>query len=319
MKTDLSNLRNTQIGIFRLEELIGEGGMGVIYKAEIVADQKYPARNGAKVALKIASIIKYAEEFRMILEDEVRILRKIRHPGVVRVYPIGIFKPDQYLARASEIEGAPWYFAMELLPSKTLKRTDLSGFSMPWRTELIYQLALALGYVHGTRNSHQDFKPDNIMFRSEVSKDKPVPQPVLIDFGLGQQRREGEKIIEDRRDRAMSVLYSSPERIEHMRAERGTAFNYDATKDDVWAFGAVAYEILNGRYMFEKYVSKDMTNRQMGEVIQTRQPIEMKSEVPKVLQELVLAMLHQNAERRPRMAQIIQYLETDIEFLPPRI
>lgn len=308
--------RGTQVGIFRLDEEISEGGMGAVYKATITEDRQFPYRNDAQVALKFAANVgQYGPTFREILEEETTLLRSLHHPGVVRIFPIAEFKMN-FVGRAVNLTDRPFYFAMELLYPKSLKHINVSQFPLNWRLEMLYQLAMCINYVHATRHTHQDLKPENVMFRAEPRKNQPVPQPVLIDFGLAKKRSMAQQ--QSKKDRAMSVPYAGPERVRHMRSPEGTAINYDYRQADVWAFGAIAYEVINGRYVFESHTSASMSRTDLEAVILNKQPDPMEADVPSGVKNLIHAMLHSEADRRPRMSQIVHYMETEIGVPPPR-
>lgn len=311
--------KGTQVGIFRLDDEISVGGMGAVYKATITEDRHFEYRNGAQIALKFAANVgQYGATFRAILEEETQLLRSLHHPGVVRIYPIAEFKMN-FVGRATTLQDSPFYFAMELLYPKSLKHINITQFTLNWRLELLYQLAMCINYVHATRHTHQDLKPENVMFRTEPRKNQPVPQPVLIDFGLAKKRSLAEAQLRSKKDRAMTIPYAGPERVRHMRSPEGTAVNYDYRQADVWAFGAIAYEIVNGRYVFESHTNANMSRTEMEAVILNKQPDAMDAAVPTGVKNLIYAMLHTEADRRPRMAQIVHYLETEIGVPPPRL
>lgn len=313
--------RNTMIGIYRLDnELSNRGGMAVVYEATIVNDQRYPHRNNRKVALKIARSGQHNDEqFMNFLRREIETLQKLRHPGVVRVYPIAAFRdPRQYIGRASNLPNDPWYFAMELLPGKTLAHINVRKMSLAWRVELLYQFATVLQFMHHHEIAHRDLKPENIMFRNGNVSEKESPQPVLIDFGLAL----GAQVAET--TQAATITHASPERVEHLWQNRNsdqnrpTTIGFNYLRADVWAFGVIAYEVLNGRYLYD-YNPKNTPPSMLAEMIRRQRPNPMESDIPEPLQQLVLAMLEKDPRYRPDMGEIAQFLESDIQIIAPRI
>ncbi|MCS6836323.1 MAG: serine/threonine protein kinase [Anaerolineae bacterium] len=286
-------------------EISDQGGMASIYEATVI-DNEIRERNGKRVALKIARTGEDNDDlFETFLRRETDLLTKLRHPGVVRVFPIRQGSKWRNVARATNLPGEPFYFAMELLGRNLKEIITDRRFSLPWRVEVLYQVAVTLDFVHVCGLVHRDLKPENIMFRGEVSP-KAIPQVVLIDFGLGEKRyRPGDV-------QAATLSHSSPERI--LAFQQRTTQIQHPDKVDVWALGVVAYELLTGLYPFGEMNSRtELTDR-----ILYKQPFEMR-DVPPNLRRLVEATLAKNPERRPTMQEVVERLETDVEYMPPRI
>ena len=328
MTQDLSG-RN--IGIFRLDRQLSIGGTAAVYEATIVDREIHPHRQGKKVALKIM----HADHpqsalFEGWLKAEIDLLSKLYHPGIVRVYPIGQHFDEQYLGRAAELnaENPPWYFIMELLTHQTLwnlvydqggrgrNRGGIHGVDMHWRMELLYQVVIALDYLHLQRLAHRDLKPENILFR-DVPRPGNLPRPVLIDFGLGAKRevRTGGADAN-----ALTPSHASPERIADILddgAYRSTSAGFDHMASDIFSLGVIAYELFNGRYMFSE-VTQETPDEELVQFILNRHAEPMNDDVPSDLQTLVFNMLEHNPNERPSTQQIIKWLETRGQLLPPR-
>src|SRR5215207_9774449 len=134
------------IGPFRILERIGEGGMGVVYKAE----QREPVRR--LVALKVIKLGMDTKEVIARFEAERQALALMSHPNVARVLDGGMTD-----------NGRP-YFAMEHVPGVPLTRyCDEHGFSTRQRLELIIPVCQAVQHAHQKGIIHRDLKPTNIL------------------------------------------------------------------------------------------------------------------------------------------------------------
>jgi serine/threonine-protein kinase len=291
---------------FRLErEISDQGGMASVYEATVI-DNEIRERDGKRVALKIARVGEENDAlFETFLRRETDLLTKLRHPGVVRVFPIRQGGKWRNIARATNLPGEPFYFAMELLSRNLKEIVSERRFGLPWRVEVLYQVAMTLDFVHLCGLVHRDLKPENIMFRGEISP-KTIPQAVLIDFGLGEKGRRPGDI------QAATLSHASPERI--LAFQQRTTKIEHPDKVDVWAFGVIAYELVTGLYPFGETDSRtELTDR-----ILYKQPFEMR-DVPPNLRRLIEDMLMKNPQSRPTMQEVVERLETDIEYTAPRI
>jgi len=291
---------------FRLErEISDQGGMASVYEATVI-DNEIRERDGKRVALKIARVGEENDAlFETFLRRETDLLTKLRHPGVVRVLPIRQGGKWRNVARATNLPGEPFYFAMELLSRNLKDIISDRRFNLPWRVEVLYQVAVTLDFVHLCGLVHRDLKPENVMFRGEIGP-KTIPQAVLIDFGLGESRRRPGDI------QAATLSHASPERILAFQQRTNQIEHPD--KVDVWAFGVIAYELVTGLYPFGETDSRtELTDR-----ILYKQPFEMR-DVPPNLRKLIEAMLAKNPQSRPAMQEVVERLETDIEYTAPRI
>jgi len=146
-----------RVGPYRILDVLGRGGMGVVYRAEHAA-------SGARVALKMVSAL---DPLRLEgLRREIHALARLRHPGIVRVLEEGLHM------------GEPWC-AMELLEGATLDLFLLRE----GRHKALSVLPLvcdALSYLHGEGIVHRDLKPANVLVTA-------ADRVVLLDFGLAEK------------------------------------------------------------------------------------------------------------------------------------
>ena len=216
------DLSGRQLAEFELEEEIGRGGMGVVYRARQVGLERWVAVKVLPPPLE--DVERFVERFRR----EALAASRLQHPGVVQVLSAG------------ESEGL-LYYAMELVDGWSLQellvaqRSEQSVPEAPDVREprvaagLCRQLALALEHAHERGVLHRDLKPQNIL----IQGDSGLPR--LIDFGLA--RIESLDSISRTGDLAGTPLYMSPEQV---RASPGGIDK----RTDVYSAGAVLYELL---------------------------------------------------------------------------
>jgi serine/threonine protein kinase/Flp pilus assembly protein TadD len=202
----------SKFGDYLIEEVIGAGTMGVVYRA-------VDTRLDRTVALKlIADKLAKTPGYKERLASEARAAAKIDSPYVVKVW--------EY----SEINGRP-YISLEYLPGNDLRSAFDADF--PTRWELARQIALGLKAAHDQGLVHRDLKPENI-------KIAPDGVAKILDFGLAKS------VYADSVDQFGNIegtlYYLSPEQI---TGENVTCLS------DIFSFGVVLYELLTGRRPFE--------------------------------------------------------------------
>lgn len=223
-----TRLPPARIGPYQILEVLGEGGMGVVYRA----DQLQPIQR--RVALKVIRTGGFASlDLRQRFEVERRILARLDHPSIAKVYEAG-----------DTPEGDP-YFAMELVEGRTLvEEADARHLSIEERVRLVAVIARAIHHAHQKGILHRDIKPSNVLV-GEVDG-KLVPK--VIDFGIG-------KLLDDDRDgsgartRIGSVLgspaYLAPEALGNIEGEGEVDI-----RSDVYSLGILLYETLVGERPF---------------------------------------------------------------------
>jgi Tol biopolymer transport system component len=221
----------THIGHYEIVGWLGAGGMGEVYRA-------HDARLGREVAIKLILDACAGDPQRVHrFESEARAAGQLNHPNVIAVYDIGSH------------DGAP-YIVSELLEGESLC-ARLRGGPLPSRKAVDYarQIALGLAAAHDRRIVHRDIKPDNVF----VTSDDRIK---ILDFGLAklapgdhQTSRSEEAATQTKAGIVLgTAAYMSPEQV------RGEAVDVRA---DLFAVGAILYEMLVGRPAFARATAAD--------------------------------------------------------------
>jgi serine/threonine-protein kinase len=208
-------LLGRRLGSYTLLEILGRGGMGVVYLASR-DDGEYESR----VAIKILPHGLGGEEVRRRFLAERQILARLDHPHIARLLDGG-----------TTPEGLP-YLVLEYVEGLPLDRyCDQNGLSLEARVELFRRVCEAVHYAHRHLLVHRDLKPANLLVTAEG-------EPKLLDFGIAKQLDPAVGASATHTGtRVMTPRYASPEQI---REEPVT------TASDVYSLGAVLYELLAG-------------------------------------------------------------------------
>jgi serine/threonine-protein kinase len=224
-------------GAYHVTDILGEGGMGIVYLAE-------RSDLGTRAAVKILRDAWLSPARRERFAAEQRTLAQLEHPSIARHYDSGTLA-----------EGTPW-FVMEYVEGTPI--TDYCKAhrcSLRERLMLFRQICEAVQYAHGNLVIHRDLKPSNVLVRHDASVK-------LLDFGISKHLDTLDSAAEQTRTaiRMMTPAYASPEQI------RGDPVG---THTDVYSLGVVLYELIVGRLPF------DLTSRSPSEaekIILEREP-----------------------------------------------
>lgn len=316
----------TTIGPFTIVETMpaGHGGMARVYIAAVghhAANaignvDSLPERVALKIARVIASQVSPSEQafYFEALNNEVEILKRMRHPNIVRLFPIPRGLPrNPYAARAPELDGAPWFCAMEFLGGGSLEARlkALSVLPMDEAMEVAYQISLALDHIHVKGMAHLDVKPDNILFRYPVGaggSNLRNLQPVVIDFGIAAKMRKAGP-------QAGSIPFMAPERIRMMRGEVAPELFGDQSKVDVYGIGVLLYRMLTGHLPYEGLPRDELTSAILD--TQPKSPRELNSAISVKIDEIVMATLEKDPNQRPRIDEVVTRLDEAMVARPP--
>lgn len=288
------------IGAFQVIELCegDRGGMSQVVKA-------VPRKGWQEdVALKISRIGHKQEFFFTAIHKEVELLKKLKHPGVVRIIPVSEGK-DPYQERAMEIIGNPWFFGMEFLSGGSAE-TYLSKFgslTLEEATAICFQVSAALVYIHFMGFSHNDLKPENILFRSSLKPGEWL-EPILVDFGVAarpvRQQLDG------------SVVYMAPERLGDCPdlTDFEIQSEMDLIKADVWSIGVLLHRMLLGKEPFLGITDRIITSAILR--FSPESMLKKRADIPPKLDKLVIdGCLAKNPRNRVTMQE---FHETISEF-----
>ena len=237
----------TMIGPYKLQEVLGEGGMGIVY----VAEQEQPLRR--KVALKV---IKPGMDTRQVLarfDAERQALALMDHPHIARIFDGG----------ATE-SGRP-FFVMELVPGIPItKFCDQCRLPTRERLKLFVDVCDAVQHAHDKGIIHRDLKPSNVLVAPQDGK----PLVKVIDFGIakatGQQLTE-ESLFTGPGQLIGTPLYMSPE-----HADLG-AVDIDC-RSDVYSLGVLLYELLTSTTPISKETLSSLGYDEIRRIIREEEP-----------------------------------------------
>lgn len=218
---------------FELVTPIGEGGMGMVYKARDLLKVEAQDRNPyIAVKLLAGDFRKHPEAF-IALQRECSKTQRLAHPNIATVYDF-------------DRDGGTVFMTMELLEgqelSRYIKRLPAGGMDAEEGLALIEQICKALGYAHARGLVHSDLKPGNVF----ITRDGTIK---LLDFGISRASKlradvEGEDTLFDPVSLgALTPAYATPQMFEGAVPD---------PRDDIYALACIAYELLSGRHPFNK-------------------------------------------------------------------
>lgn len=277
-----------KLGQYAIESKVGEGGMGVVYRARHAMLRR-------PTAVKLLPRSKAGEAAIALFEREVQLCAQLSHPNIVTIFDFG---------RTSD---GTFYYAMELLDGASVERVvEVTGPQPPARViHILRDVAKALAEAHRHGMIHRDIKPANIVLcryggQTDVAK--------VVDFGLVKQTDErmslsaAEGSDEEASDMdtdsqtsgiAGTPAYMSPEA--YLHTDRVDA------RSDIYALGAVGYYLLTGRQVFTGHTVAEIVTQHL------QTPPEPPSRhcdtpIPEALEQLVMQCLRKRPGERPGSA-----------------
>ncbi len=276
----------TVIGPYQLLEQIGEGGFGVVFRAE----QQQPLRR--QVALKV---IKPGMDTRQVVarfEAERQALALMAHPNIAQVLDGG--------ATAS---GRP-YFVMELVKGLPVTAfCDQNQLSIRQRLELFVGVCQAVQHAHQKGIIHRDLKPSNVLVA--LYDGKPVPK--VIDFGIAKalgQRLTDKTLLTHAAQLVGTPLYMSPE-----QAALG-GLDVD-TRTDIYTLGVLLYELLTGTTPFEPARLRAVSFDEVRRIIREEEPARPSAR----LTTLGDAALTATADRQSDLARLSRLCRGELDWI----
>jgi hypothetical protein len=216
-------LETRNIGRYKLERRLGQGGMGEVWAA-------YDLALKHRVALKVVSGHRPGSSALARLEREARALAELTHPNTVRVFDYGV------------TDDGLWYYTMELLRGENLR--ELVTHEGPMRvTRLLYiatQVLRALGEAHAKGIIHRDIKPENV-FVAELGGEQDIAK--LLDFGIAKATVSGDATLTNTGGITGTPAYMPPEVILGCPAD---------ARSDIYCVGATLYFAASARLPFDE-------------------------------------------------------------------
>jgi CheY-like chemotaxis protein len=280
----------TVIAGYRIEERIGRGGMGVVYRAEHLNLQR-------RAAIKIiAPDLAESEGFRERFTREARIAAALQHPNIVTVYDAG------------EVDGL-LYLAMQYIQGEDLAailRAD--GRLRPYRAiDVCRQVASALDAAHAMGLIHRDVKPANVLIEGRNA--------FLTDFGLTKRLDGTHAQLTRAGDVVGTIHYVAPEQIEGRKV---------SARSDVYSLGCLFYHCLAGQVPFALETDVAVIYAHLSE--EPPKLSELRAELPEGLDAVMAKALDKSPDRRfPSCGDMISAARAVIdaagplsETIPPR-
>lgn len=249
------------LGQYKLTDVLGQGGMSVVYKGE-------HAMTGQEVALKLLppELAAHAQVKGRFLE-EARALASLDHPNIVHLYNFGQ-------------ENGAFVLAMQFVRGKTWERLIMDQQRLSWAesTRIAIDVLRALEYAHGRGVVHRDMKPSNVLVR-EVDGAATV-----MDFGIAKMTTSSR--LTETGQTMGTVRYMSPEQVRGMEVTGAT---------DIYSLGATLYESLVGDTPFDGDTHFDIMSKHLTE---TPARPGSRVELPAALDEAVMRSLRKKPDER---------------------
>jgi WD40 repeat protein/serine/threonine protein kinase len=238
----------SRVGPYLLREMLGEGGMGVVYLAE----QESPIKR--QVALKVIRPGMDSKQVMARFETERQALAMLDHPNIARVFDAG----------ATEA-GRP-YFAMEYVKGIPITAyCDRYKLDTPQRLRLFIPLCRAIQHAHQKGIVHRDIKPSNVLVTLRDEK----PTPKIIDFGVAKalhQHLTERTLVTEQGQFLGTPEYMSPEQADV------TSLDVD-TRTDIYSLGVLLYELLTGCTPFDPQDLRSRGYAEMQRIICEQDPV----------------------------------------------
>src|SRR5438876_5032362 len=265
----MNELAGQSLGGYQLEEEIGRGSMGMVYRGKQIA-------LGREVAIKVLprALAKDASYVARFIR-EAQIIAGLNHPNIVQIYDAGQ-------------QGGLLYFVMEYVQGPTIGSLLLIDGSLPLylATEYTAQIADALDSAYKERNViHRDIKPENLML-DRWGKIK------VMDFGLA--RAMGLQKITIARTLVGSIYYASPEQVWGQTLDN---------RSDIYALGVVLYEMVSGHRPFTGRTLPELTQTIVGGTL--RPPGTFTPDLSPQLEQIILTAMARNRDERYEHAALM--------------
>jgi|ERR1017187_1488218 serine/threonine-protein kinase len=278
------------VGEYRVERVIGRGGMGVVYSGVQPVIEK-------RVAIKVLNSELSSDPglVRRFL-DEARAVNRIRHPNIIDIFSFG------------QLADSRQYFVMEYLEGHTLAdRLQSADLPIEQLPPLLAQICDALDAAHGEHIVHRDLKPENIWI---VDSRRGRMFAKLLDFGIAKLLATGEQTTTQAGVLMGTPQYMSPEQC------HGRAIDH---RTDIYAMGVLLYQMYTGTLPFHGESFAEVLTKQLTQVPERPS---MHAALPQALDDLIMRCLAKDPADRPQTARelgegLAQILVPRTALLPP--
>jgi serine/threonine protein kinase len=275
-----------QFGRYRIEECLGQGAMGAVYKA-------HDSQLDRLVAIKIP---KFDAADTALLERfyrEARAAATLSHASICPVFDVGEIDGTHYISMGY-IEGKP--LSAFIRPEKPLSEKQA--------VMIVRKLAVALDEAHGKGIVHRDLKPDNVMIG-------PRSNPIIMDFGLARRSTGTDDIRVTQGGQMLGTpAYMSPEQVEG-------DVNLMGPRSDIYSLGVMLYEMLTGRLPYEGSIASVLAQIIKG---QPAPPTQLRDGLNPELQAICLKMMASElGDRYASMGDVARDLMAFIKGQPTSV
>jgi serine/threonine protein kinase len=255
-------LGQVMLGHYQLVDVLGQGGMSVVFKGKHEITEQ-------EVALKILppELAAHREVKSRFLE-EAKALAALDHPNIVHLYNFGQ-------------ENGFFVLAMQLVPGHTWERLILEKGRLPWQAScrIGVDVLRALEYAHGRGVIHRDMKPSNVLVRSHDGS------ATVMDFGIAKMTTSTRLTATGQT--MGTVRYMSPEQVRGQEVDLRT---------DIYSLGATLYESLVGETPFDGSTHFEIMTKHLSEP--PRRPSSLGVEVPRAVEDALMRCLAKQAVDR---------------------
>lgn len=258
-------------GLYQIEETIGQGHFAVVKLAKHIF-------SGEKVAIKVIDKSKLDKISREHLFQEVKCMKLVQHPNVVRLYEVIDTATKLYLVLELGDGGDMYDYIM-----KNSHINNNGGLTEAKSKNYFRQIVRAVKYCHDLHVVHRDLKPENVVFFEQTGQVK------LTDFGFSNVYQPGTKLYTS----CGSLAYSAPEIL--------LGDSYDAPAVDIWSLGVILYMLVTGRAPFQE--ASDSETLTM--ILDCKYIIP--SYVSPPCSDLITKMILRNADERLKLTDIINH------------